>query len=1170
LLHCPTCGSENEDSARFCGDCGAPLALTCPNCGASAFGGKRFCQQCGAALGSPTGAAAAEPTAPAPPPAERRLISALFADLVGFTSISETKDAEEVRDLLVRFADVARAVVERYGGVVDNFIGDAVFAVWGTPIAHEDDAERAVRCGLDLVDAIAVLGGQIGIAGLAARAGVLTGEAAVHQGDPTQRLVAGDLVNTASRLQTAAAPGSVFVGEATYLATNHAIAFSEIGELALKGKDEPVRAWRALRVVSKTRGAERPEGVEPPFVGRDEELRVLKDALNSLHRDRRARLISVTGIPGIGKSRLSWEIHKYADGVVDNFYWHHGRSPAYGEGVTFWALAEMVRMRAQISEDEDAADTRDKLAQTIAEFVADPDERNWIAPRLSHLLGLADAPSGTRDETFAAWRRFFESVAEKDPVVMVFEDLQWADNGLIDFIESLLEWSRSQPILVVALSRPELYDRRPNWGAGQRSFTSVHLEPLAADAMHELLVGLIPGLPDHIAERLLERAEGVPLFAVEIVRMLAGKGLLVEVDGAYEISGELSEVELPDSLHALIASRLDALPTDERTLIQDASVLGKSFTVAALAAITGREQSELEVVLRDLVRREFLTIDLNPRSPERGQYGFLQGVIREVAYSTLARRDRRARHVAAAEYLQSLSGDELAGVVASHYLEAYRSSPDDATRDELGRASREALVVAGKRALSLGAPDQALVFAEQALEVASPGLERAEIAEFASQAAATAAKVQAAIEYADRAFDEFTAHGDKERAARAITRMLRGRPSVDKLEVALSRGEEIFSGLGEEGDPLVRANLASTVAMLHRQGGHDDASIAWAERALSFAERTDDPEGLARAVVARSYAAHGLGRRREAAILLRGALEIVEAAGLAELQAEWLTLLAVFSTDDDPRETLNFALRGAEMSRRIGHRIFLTINLVNIAEFGVMLGEWETTRAAHSEFDELEIDPAFEPVTFRRMTGAFLDAFTVDPVSAIRESDAIGEEIRSREDKPMHATHLWHRAYMKLVAGDLPGARADAEASFAVEPTGINASEALALKARAELWLGDQDGARSTRALMESFRGRLMSAMRTTTDAGLAALQGRVDDALALYESVARTWEELDSPLDRALCALDQVVMLGDHVAAADGARTAREVFTRLRSGPLLDLVEMLQRGSVPSHSDPT
>lgn len=1163
-LRCPSCGSENEDAARFCGDCGAPLALTCPNCGAVAAAGKRFCQQCGAALGksadttaeAATGARASNTGAM--PAAERRLVSALFSDLVGFTSLSEARDAEEVRDLLVRFADVARTVVERYGGVVDNFIGDAVFAVWGTPIAHEDDAERAVRCGLDLVDAIAALGREMGIPGLAARAGVLTGEVAVNQGDPTQRLVAGDLVNTASRLQTAATPGSVLVGEATYLATNHAIAFGEIGELSLKGKEAPVRAWRALRVVGKTRGAERPEGVEPPFVGRDEELRALKDALNTLRRDHRARLISVSGIPGIGKSRLAWEIQKYADGLVDNFLWHHGRSPAYGEGVTFWALAEMVRMRARIAEEEDAAASKEKLARSLAEFVTDEEERGWIAPRLAHLLGLSDAPPGTRDETFAAWRRFFECVAARDPVVMVFEDLQWADSGLIDFIESLLEWSRSQPILVIALARPELYDRRPNWGAAQRSFTSLHLEPLGQDAMRELLVGLIPRIPERFAERILERAEGVPLYAVEIVRVLAGKGLLVESGGAYEIAGELSDVELPDSLHALIASRLDALPQEERSLIQDASVLGKSFTVAALAAIINKPNSELEDVLRDLVRREFLSIDVNPRSPELGQYGFLQSVIREVAYSTLSRNDRRARHLAAAQYLLGLGEDELAGVVASHYLEAYRSSPDGAERDELGRLSRDALVGAGRRALSLGAPDQALSFGEQALEVASPGPERAEIEEFAGQAAANAAKLQLAIEHFDRAIAEFRAFGEIERAARALTRSLLGRPTLDSMESVISRSESVFAELSESSDPLVRANLASMIATLHRHGGHDAAAVEWSERALSFAELTDDSEGLAQAIVARSYAAHGLGRRREAVILLRGALEIVEGAGLLEPESHWLTLLSVYATDDDLRESLSVALRAAEKCRRAGNRISLTVNLVNIAEFALMLGEWDAARTAHAEFDALEIDSTLDPVLFRRMTGDLLEALTGDPLAAIRASDVLGEKIASKEDRPTRATYLWHRAMMKIAAGDFSGALQDADASFVVEPTGINASQALSLKARAALWTRNPGAAAATRAQMEPFRGRLMSAMRATTDAGLAALAGRREDALSAYESAAKSWAELDSPVDRAFCELDKVVLLGDARSAEDAARAAREIFTDLHSQPLVRLVERL------------
>ena len=754
-MRCPACGAGNEDSARFCEDCGSPLFLICGNCGTPATPGKRFCRQCGAAVAESRSADASPRAVEGAPPAEtaiaeRRLVSVLFADLVGFTSLSETRDAEEVRDLLSRFSEICRVVVERYGGIVENFIGDAVLAVWGSPTAHEDDAERAVRCGLDLVEAIALLDKEVNAPGLSARAGVLTGEAAVNFRTNGERMIAGDLVNTASRLQTAAEPCTVYVGDATYQAANHAIAFSEVGDLTLKGKDEPVRAWRALRVVAQRKGVGRTERVEAPFVGRDEELRALKEALDALARERRARLISVTGIPGIGKSRLTWEFKKYVDGLVDDIYWHHGRSPAYGEGISFWALSEMVRMRADITEDEDAASAKHKLTATLSEFVPDADERTWIEPRLSHLLGLGDAPPGHRDETFSAWRSFFEHIAQQAPVVMVFEDLQWADPGLIDFIESILEWSRSQPILVLCLARPELLERRPSWGAGQRAFMSLHLDPLARDAMHQLLSGLVRNLPAQLSGRILERAEGVPLYAVEIVRMLSGKGLLFEHEGVYEASEELSDFEVPDSLHSLIASRLDSLPVEERALLQDAAVLGKSFSTAALSVLTGTSPNALEIPLRDLVRKELLVVDNDPRSPERGQFGFLQGLIREVAHSTLGRKDRRTKHLAAAHYFESLADDELSGVVAAHYLEAYEASPDGPERDALGARARDTLADAGRRAMSLGSPEQALSYFEQSLEIATPGVERAELWELAGDAATRVGDVAAPVRISSR------------------------------------------------------------------------------------------------------------------------------------------------------------------------------------------------------------------------------------------------------------------------------------------------------------------------------------------------------------------------------------------------------------------------------------
>src|SRR6202166_1649693 len=547
---CSNCGGSNAPERKFCGECGVALARVCAACGAANAVAVKFCGECGApmgALGELDHTAPPRPAAPVHPPAavvaEIRLVSVLFADLVGFTALSESRDPEEVRELLSRYFDVCRELIERYGGTVEKFIGDAVMAVWGAPAATEDDAERAVRTALELVAAVASLGAEVGAPTLRARAGVLTGEAAVTLGATGQGMVAGDLVNTASRLQAAAEPGGVLVAEATMRAAGQAIAFTELDPLTLKGKEEPIPVWQAERVVAQRRGVGRSERAEPPFVGREEELRLLKELLHATIREQRVRLVSATGIAGIGKSRLAWEFLKYVDGLAATVYWQQGRSPSYGEGITFWALGEMVRMRAGITEGQDPAEARAKLTASVGEFVSEPEERRWVEQALASLLGLADAPGGDREELFSAWRTFFERIAERGPTVLVFEDLQWADPGLIDFIESIVEWSRTRAIFVLTLSRPELLQRRPTWGAGQRSFTALHLEPLPPEAMAALLRGFVTGLPETVVEQVLQRAEGVPLYAVETIRMLVDRGQLAELDGVLTVTGTLGALE---------------------------------------------------------------------------------------------------------------------------------------------------------------------------------------------------------------------------------------------------------------------------------------------------------------------------------------------------------------------------------------------------------------------------------------------------------------------------------------------------------------------------------------------------------------------------------------------------------------------------------------------------
>jgi len=354
-MQCPGCAAENEAGKKFCTECGTPLGRECPSCGASLAGTENFCGECGAQLRLPDVSAVAAA-------AERRLVSVLFADLVGFTALSESRDPEEVRELLLRYFDTCRRLISLYGGTVEKFIGDAVMAVWGTPVANEDDPERAVRAALDLIGAVAALGDEIGAPELRARVGVLTGEAAVTIGAEGQGMVAGDLVNTAARVQSAAEPGTVLAGDATKRSSEAAIAYEDAGSHELKGKAEPLHLWRALRVTGAVGGAIKADGLEPPFVGRDRELRLVKELFHASAEEGKAHLVSVVGIAGIGKSRLTWEFFKYVDGLADRVFWHRGRCLSYGDGVAYWALAEMVRTRAQILEGEEQETAREKLA----------------------------------------------------------------------------------------------------------------------------------------------------------------------------------------------------------------------------------------------------------------------------------------------------------------------------------------------------------------------------------------------------------------------------------------------------------------------------------------------------------------------------------------------------------------------------------------------------------------------------------------------------------------------------------------------------------------------------------------------------------------------------------------------------------------------------------------
>jgi len=349
--------------------------------------------------------------------------------------------------------------------------------------------------------------------------------------------------------------------------------------------------------------------LEPPFVGRDEELRALKEQFHATAREGKPRLVTLVGQAGIGKSRLAWELEKYLDGVVETILWHEGRSPAYGEGISYWALAEMVRGRAGITESDDPDTARTRLAQILEQMVPDATERKWIEPRLTGLLGLDELPHESREVLFAAWRTFFERMAGTATVLLVFWDLQWADQGLLDFIEHLLTWSRSSPVFVLAEARPDLFDRRPGWGVTVRASTSIHLEPLEDDDMRALLAGVVPGLPDEATRAIVQRAEGVPLYAVETIRMLIDRGVIRPApdESGYELAGELPDLSVPETLHALIAARLDALDHEDRALITDAAVLSGNRQRAAVGrpghVTEGADARQFDATLHRAVAR---------------------------------------------------------------------------------------------------------------------------------------------------------------------------------------------------------------------------------------------------------------------------------------------------------------------------------------------------------------------------------------------------------------------------------------------------------------------------------------------------------------------------------------------------------------------------------------
>jgi class 3 adenylate cyclase/tetratricopeptide (TPR) repeat protein len=962
MVACPACGSDNEAGARFCDECGAALASTCPQCGALVREGKRFCAQCGTPLrpqqAEPPQTVGAAPVASSPvmaedataedPPttsgdSELRRVSVLFVDLVGYTSLTETWDAEDVRELLSGYFDAARTVVSRYGGTIEKYIGDAVMAVWGAPTAQQDDAERAVRAALEIIEAVADYGERRGVQGLSARAGIVTGQVAAWA-SPGEGLVTGDRVNTAARVQTTAEPGSVYVDESTWSATQAAVAYVSTGEHRVKGKAESLRLWRAVRVVANRGGAQRVDGLEAGFVGRSRELSLVKELFHACVEGGRARLVLVAGAAGVGKSRLGWEFEKYIDGLAGTVMWHRGRCLSYGDGVAFWALAEMVRQRFDIAEDEPADAAQAKLLAALPAWVPEPSEREFVATRLGVLIGTMDAEL-SRQELFAGWRLFVERLTTGGPVVLLFEDLHWADSGLLDFLEYVLDWSAGLPIFVLAFTRPELAERRPGWLADRRNATTVHLDPLGPAPMDQLLDDLVPGMPADSKGRIAERAAGVPLYAVEMIRALVDKDLVIPREGTYVLTGDLGELDVPGTLASLLAARLDGLPPLEKQLVKGLAVLGETFPGSAAAAVCDAPPATVEDLLRDLVRKEVLTVRDDPLSPERGQYAFVQSMLRTVAYEMLTKRERKLRHLAVAEHLRRTfpdDGDEVAEVIATHYHDAYTAAPSDADALAIREQAAETFERAGQRAGTLGAPDAAEKAYSLAASLAVTEPDATRLTENAGRMAWRASRFGDALTFFESAASAHTAAGRPRDAARLAESIGTSLAGIGQLEEGSRRMRDALTLLQQDPlDPAVAEIHAALAKALQFMGRHEEEVAAHLEEALTLATALELPRVLADALTTKAFLLADANRMAEALALMRAAIDVAAEHGLTKDEARAHANLGDLQAQSDSPAAARELEASLGYGVRVGDGYTQAISLVNLSLINFQNGSWD-------------------------------------------------------------------------------------------------------------------------------------------------------------------------------------------------------------------------------------
>ncbi|MDP9329254.1 MAG: AAA family ATPase [Actinomycetota bacterium] len=894
---CPSCGQENPEGFRLCGMCGSPLA--------------------------------AEPEARE----ERKVVTVLFCDLVGSTAQAEGLDPEDVRSLLSRFHSQVRAELERYGGTVEKFIGDAVMALFGAPVAHEDDPERAVRAALAIRDFARAEGTEL-------RIGITTGEALIalrSRPSEGEGMASGDVVNTAARLQTAAPVNGIVVGSATYRSTRHVITYRELPAVQAKGKAEPIPIWEAVEGTSRF-GVDVEHHAHTQLVGRERELSVLRDALDRARQERIPQLVTLVGVPGMGKSRLVYELSRIADADPELITWRQGRCIAYGDGVAFWALAEVVKAQAGILEQDSKTEAAEKLRAAVDDALADENDARWVESHLRPLVGLeteAGLGGDRRGEAFAAWRRFLEALAEQRALVLVFEDLHWADEGLLDFIDELIDWLSGVRILVVCSARPELLERRPGWGGGKLNASTLGLSPLSTEQTAALISHSLERsvLPAAIQQALLERAEGNPLYAEQFAQL-------------YLERGSAEDLPLPETLQGIVAARLDGLSPEAKALLQDAAVIGKVFWTGALR----RDEREAAPLLHALERNGFLTRQRRSSVESEGEWAFAHMLLRDVAYGQIPRGTRSHKHRQTAEWIEGLGrSDDHAELLAYHWssaLELAKAAGQDV--GDLATPTRLALRAAGDRAFSVNAYPAAATYYVDALALGpKEDRERPQLLYRLADALFLAGdeRMEAALE---EARDALLGAGDRETAAGAevsLSRMWWERGQNDKASGHEARAEEL---VGAERS-LAAARVLAFLARTRTIGGDPTEGLRLATEAMALAEALKVEElqahSLATIGLAKVYMGDPSGEQDEVR-----ALEIAMAVSspVAGSIANNVAVHAVFSFEF--RRAAELYGEGLRIAERLGDASGARWLRAQVGQITLTLGRWDESLQLLDEF----------------------------------------------------------------------------------------------------------------------------------------------------------------------------------------------------------------------------